>query len=153
MNKTPKESGYYFPAEFDRHTATWLSWPHKEASWPGKIDTIYPVYARFIKLLSEGERVNINVVDEAMRQQAHSHVQQAGADLSKVEFFIHPTNDAWCRDHGPAFLINPSAEQKKSLSTGAIIHGVANTHPMISMITFRLWWHNTTISLLSIRES
>ncbi|HVZ96341.1 MAG TPA: agmatine deiminase family protein, partial [Chitinophagaceae bacterium] len=25
----------------------------------------------------------------------------------------HPTNDAWCRDHGPAFLINPSAEQKK----------------------------------------
>jgi agmatine deiminase len=26
---------------------------------------------------------------------------------------LHPTNDAWCRDHGPAFLINPAAEQKK----------------------------------------
>jgi agmatine deiminase len=113
MNKTPKELGYYFPAEFDKHTATWLSWPHKEASWPGKIQTIYPIYAQFIKLIAEGERVNINVADEAMRQQALGYVRQAGADLTKVEFFIHPTNDAWCRDHGPAFLINPAAEQKK----------------------------------------
>jgi len=34
-------------------------------------------------------------------------------DLANVEFFMHPTNDAWCRDHGPAFLINPTAPQKK----------------------------------------
>jgi agmatine deiminase len=34
-------------------------------------------------------------------------------DLNQVSFFIHPTNDAWCRDHGPAFLINNKAEQKK----------------------------------------
>jgi agmatine deiminase len=33
--------------------------------------------------------------------------------MSQVEFFFHPTNDAWCRDHGPAFLINPAAAQKK----------------------------------------
>ena len=37
----PGEQGYYFPAEFAKHSATWLSWPHKEASWPGKIETIY----------------------------------------------------------------------------------------------------------------
>jgi agmatine deiminase len=30
-----------------------------------------------------------------------------------VEFFFHPTNDAWCRDHGPAFLVNPDAADKK----------------------------------------
>jgi agmatine/peptidylarginine deiminase len=27
--KTPKELGYYFPAEFARQDAMWLSWPHK----------------------------------------------------------------------------------------------------------------------------
>ena len=42
-----------------------------------------------------------------------SCLTEAGADLSKIEFFFHPTNDAWCRDHGPAFLINPKAAQKK----------------------------------------
>jgi agmatine deiminase len=112
-SKTPKELGYSFPAEFAKHDATWLSWPHKEASWPGKIATIYPVYAQFIKLVAEGEKVNVNVADEAMKQKALRYVQEAGADLNNVQFFIHPTNDAWCRDHGPAFLLNPNAEHKK----------------------------------------
>ncbi len=112
-NKTPRELGYYFPAEFAPQTAMWLSWPHKEASWPGKLESIYPVYARFIKLVSESQHVNVNVSDEAMRQKALHYVTEANAELSNVNFFIHPTNDAWCRDHGPAFLINPEADIKK----------------------------------------
>jgi agmatine deiminase len=112
-NPTPKELGYYFPAEFAPHAATWLSWPHKEASWPGKIHTIFPYYSLFVKELTKGEKVCINVNDLAMKDFAVGQLQQAGVDLSKVEFFFHPTNDAWCRDHGPAFLINPQAAQKK----------------------------------------
>jgi agmatine deiminase len=112
-NKTPKELGYYFPAEFAPHIATWLSWPHKEASWPGKIHTIFPYYAQFIKELTKGEQVCINVADDAMKQFALQHLVQANVDMQKVSFFLNPTNDAWCRDHGPAFLINPNAEYKK----------------------------------------
>lgn len=111
--KSPKESGYYFPAEFAKHEATWLSWPHKEASWPGKIESIYPNYSLFVKYLTAGELVRINVVDEAMKTAATQHLLKAGVDLTKVQFFLHPTNDAWCRDHGPAFLINPAADVKK----------------------------------------
>ncbi len=110
---TPKELGYYFPAEFAKHEATWLSWPHKEASWPGKIESIYLSYVQFIKELTLGERVCLNVNDEAMKDFAIQHLQQQDIDLSKVKFYFHPTNDAWCRDHGPAFLINPLAKQKK----------------------------------------
>ena len=110
---TPAQLGYRFPAEWHPHEATWLSWPHKEASWPGKLQSIYPYYAHFIKELTKGEIVRINVVDEEMRRMAIKHLQKQGVDLLKVEFYLHPTNDAWCRDHGPAFLINPQAEQKK----------------------------------------
>jgi len=110
---TPKELGYYFPAEFENHEATWLSWPHKEASWPGKIHTIYPDYCKFIKELTQGEKVCINVNDEPMKKFAADHLRASGVDPDKVEFFFHPTNDAWCRDHGPAFLLNPQSEQKK----------------------------------------
>jgi len=110
---TPKASGYYFPAEFHPHVATWLSWPHKEASWPGKIHTIYPYYSQFIKELIKGEQVCINVKDVSMKAFAVNCLEQEGVDMSRVSFFFHPTNDAWCRDHGPAFLINPQAEQKK----------------------------------------
>jgi len=110
---TPKELGYYFPAEFAPHSATWLSWPHKEASWPGKINTIYPFYCEFIKELAKGEKVRINVNDEAMKSFAIRCLMKKDVDLNNIEFFFHSTNDAWCRDHGPAFLINPDAEQKK----------------------------------------
>ncbi len=110
---TPKESGYYFPAEFDPHLATWLSWPHKEASWPGKIQSIYPYYSQFIKELTRGEEVRINVADESMKAAATRSLEAAGVKMDRVRFFFHQTNDAWCRDHGPAFLINPLAGQKK----------------------------------------
>jgi agmatine deiminase len=53
------------------------------------------------------------VNDEAMKDFALDHLEQAGVDLARVEFFYHPTNDAWCRDHGPAFLINEKADEKK----------------------------------------
>lgn len=111
--KTPQKLGYYFPAEFAPHSATWLSWPHKEASWPGKIETIYAPYTAFIKVVSQGESVHINVNNEAMRADATARLEKAGVDMNKIAFYLHPTNDAWCRDHGPAFLINPQAEQKK----------------------------------------
>lgn len=112
-SQTPGELGYYFPAEFESHVATWLSWPHKEASWPGKINTIFPSYAKFVKELTKGELVRINVADEAMKTFAINCLEKENVDLSKVEFYFHPTNDAWCRDHGPAFLVNPAAAQKK----------------------------------------
>lgn len=115
---TPHQLGYYFPAEFAPHEATWLSWPHKEASWPGKIQTIYPIYAEFIQRVAEGELVRINVRDAAMQQQAMEYLQQAGASLSRIEFFFHPTNDAWCRDHGPAFLLHQTEKKKTIVDWG-----------------------------------
>lgn len=110
---TPASLGYRFPAEFAPHIATWLSWPHKEASWPGKIDSIYPNYSQFVKYLALSEKVRINVANTAMQTFATTHLEQAGVNMEQVEFFLHSTNDAWCRDHGPAFLVNPQAAISK----------------------------------------
>lgn len=110
---TPKESGYYFPAEFGPHAATWLSWPHKEASWPGKIQAIYPYYAKFVRELARREPVCINIGEEPLKASAMRYLTEAGTDMSNVRFYDHPTNDAWCRDHGPAFLIRPGAGTPK----------------------------------------
>lgn len=110
---SPKKAGYRFPAEWVKHEATWLTWPHKEESWPGKIDTIYAPYCQFIKAVAEGEKVRVNVNDEETKAFAISKLKEQEVDLSQIEFYFNPSNDAWCRDHGPAFLVNPSAESKK----------------------------------------
>jgi agmatine deiminase len=110
---TPKDLGYRFPAEFEPHVATWLSWPHKEDSWPGKIESIYGPYCHFIQAIARNEFVHINVMDEKMRSFAMEKLEAISTPMDRVRFYTHPTNDAWCRDHGPAFLINPGATQPK----------------------------------------
>lgn len=115
---TPRSLGFHFPAEFAPQRAMWLSWPHNKDSWPGKIETIFPVYAQFVKLVAEGQQVCINVADESMKTFALDHLQQAGTDLNKVTFFFHPTNDAWCRDHGPAFVVNYERKEKAIVNWG-----------------------------------
>lgn len=56
----------------------------------------------------------INVADDAMQALATSHLMDAGVDLATITFYHHPTDDAWCRDHGPAFLLHPdNAEARK----------------------------------------
>lgn len=103
---TPKEQGFYMPAEWAHHKATWLTYPHNEDSWPDKIETIFPSYHLFIKTLSEVEEVHVNVVDDNMRQHVVAELEKIGAKMDNIYLHIHPSNDAWCRDHGPAFLLN-----------------------------------------------
>lgn len=121
--RTPKKLGFEFPAEFAPQRAMWLSWPHKEASWPGKLQTIYKPYCEFILQVSRHQAVCINVADEAMKQFALGELKRyeslvEGARLSEVTFYFNPTNDAWCRDHGPAFVVNRKTGEKAIVDWG-----------------------------------
>lgn len=69
-------------------------------------------------MISEGELVRINVKDEQMAAFAKQQLMAAGVDLRRIEFFEFETNDAWCRDHGPAFLINTETKQKAIVDWG-----------------------------------
>lgn len=116
---TPQAQGFFFPPEWHPHRATWLTFPHNEASWQGsKRQRMYPQYVAFIKAISAGEKVCLNVHNEAVRQLASNELLKGGVDLEQIEFLMTPTNDAWCRDHGPAFLINPSTQKRLIVEWG-----------------------------------
>jgi len=107
--------GYRFPAEWEKHRATWLSYPHNETSWPGKIHTIFPFYHEFIRNLAQGEQVNINVTGPEMRSSVELSLARAGVNMDAITMYAFPTNDAWCRDHGPAFVVNPDLPYPKAI--------------------------------------
>ncbi|MCW5830592.1 MAG: agmatine deiminase family protein [Deltaproteobacteria bacterium] len=95
------------PAEFEPHAATWLSWPHNEQSWPGKIEKIPPIWAEMVHHLTRtGEFVHINVTGEAMAAGVASLLSESGVPQDMYLLHPFPTNDAWCRDHGPIFVRN-----------------------------------------------
>jgi agmatine deiminase len=102
-------SGFRMPAEWEPHRGTWLSWPHKEASWPGKFGAVPGIFARMVRLLAEREEVHINVAGPAMEAEVRRLLADEGADSGNVFFHDNPTNDAWCRDHGPIFVQRQSA--------------------------------------------
>ena len=45
QGETPAALGFRMPAEWEPHAATWLAWPHKEASWPGNFEPIPAIWA------------------------------------------------------------------------------------------------------------
>ncbi len=93
------------PAEWEPQTAIWLSWPHKYASWPGQFRAVPYVYAEIVKQISRFQEVRINAAAR-LHARAKRLCATAGAEMSRVTFYDHPTNDAWCRDHGPIFVKN-----------------------------------------------
>jgi agmatine deiminase len=106
------------PAEWAKHEATWLAWPHNPTDWPDKIDTIRWVYGEMVRHITPGEIVRMLVNDRASERMARRYLTRAGADVSRVEFVIHPTNRGWTRDSGPIFV----RRQKGRKSETAIVH-------------------------------
>lgn len=95
-----------WPAEWETHTATWLSWPHRKClSWSGEgIHRIRPTMLALAETLAEVENVHINITNDEERQFIEANIR---SELrGKLRLFDIATDDPWCRDHGPTFLWN-----------------------------------------------
>ena len=91
------------PAEWEPHAATWLSWPRREGiSFPDSFDRVMPVLREMVKVLSESEQVRINVCNGAHEAEARRVLREL--PMEQISFHVIPTNEPWCRDHGPIFL-------------------------------------------------
>ena len=109
MTETPAALGYRLPAEWEPHAATWIAWPHNRDDWPGKFGPVPEIFARMVGHLADREEVHINVAGPDMEHAVRRLLADEGADNGNVFYHYHPTNDAWCRDHGPIFLQRAAA--------------------------------------------
>jgi len=96
-------SGFHMPAEWCAQAAIWLSWPLKPGAWPGCRAEAEQAYAAFVAAISRFEPVRINCA-RAAQARAGEALVRAQARLDRVTWYDHPTNDTWCRDHGPIFV-------------------------------------------------
>lgn len=110
--------GYAMPAEWERHAATWLGWPHNETDWPGKLDTIRWVYGEMVRKIEAGETVRILVGSKKEENLARAYLAKAGAQLKRVEFIVHATNRGWTRDTGPIWVTRTKGKRREK----AIVH-------------------------------
>lgn len=103
-------SRYRMPAEWEPHTATWLTWPAEKSDWPGKFAPIPWLYGEIARHLARVERVRLVVEDRAAESAVIRILKKCHVDLSAVEFHLHPTDRSWIRDYGPIFVKGGAGE-------------------------------------------
>ena len=102
---------YFMPAEWEPQESIWLSWAHKQDSWPGKFAPIPYTYVEIVEKIAQYQKVNINVLDDNHKAFVSGLLEDAGVQMNNIRLHIHPTNDAWCRDHGAIFVRNAKKEK------------------------------------------
>jgi agmatine deiminase len=95
------------PAEWSRHEATWLVWPHRPDDWPGRFGPVPFAFGEIVRHLAPHEQVRIVVQSERVESQARSVLTSVGVELDAVRFFRWPTDRSWTRDSGPIFVRRP----------------------------------------------
>ncbi len=94
---------WQMPAEWSPQEAMWLSWPCNRDSAPETHEALQAKFGEIAATISRFETVRINA-EGAWHQRIQQSIIAQRGDMKRVELFDHPTNDVWCRDHGPIFV-------------------------------------------------
>lgn len=112
--KTPAQLGFTFPAEWEPHSGTWFSWPRPEGiSFPGRYETVPANFAAIFREITPRELVHVNVPNENYEKIVRKTLSQHRVNLKRVRFHQIKTNENWCRDHGPAFVVRRERGRKE----------------------------------------
>ncbi len=113
----PADLGFRMPAEWEPHSATWLTWPHNLETWPGQdMAKIEAVYVQMIKALAKGEKIHLLVNRESDAFQLNKLIKSSLLTNKNIITYSIPTNDAWIRDYGPNFLVRETSSGKREAS-------------------------------------
>ncbi len=109
MNQpTPAALGYFMPAEWHRHEATWLSWPKDPLTWPDRVPQVEAIFLQMITALTPHEAVNLLVDNAETEALVRQRCVFPGAH--NIRFHRLQTVDSWIRDYGPNFLLNKNSQ-------------------------------------------
>ena len=97
MKQGKGQNEFLMPAEWERHEATWIGWPHNASDWPGKLGAVHWVYGEIVRKIAPQERVRIMVNSHGQEARACRFLSRAGVERSQVEFFPFPTHRGWTR--------------------------------------------------------
>lgn len=107
---TPASLGYSMPAEWARHRATWLSWPHNRETWPTDLERVREIWLQMICALAPHEQVCLLVNDGATEHEVSARLRQARAAVENITLLRIATVDVWMRDYGPTFVTRDSKQ-------------------------------------------
>lgn len=109
-------SAYRLPAEWEKHEATFLAWPHNAETWPGLLEGVEKTYLHIIQALLPGEKVYLLAKDCSSATQIQERLTREKISSPNLKILTIPSDDAWVRDSGPIFVLRRDAKQPQRLA-------------------------------------
>lgn len=102
---TAKAAGFFMPEEAGPHELTFMQWPTYLPAYETRrrLDAAQATIADIANTISEFEPVIL-----LMAKQDQTRARRLLSD--KVEIWDIPTEDLWCRDSGPIFVVNAAGD-------------------------------------------
>lgn len=98
-------SGYFVPAEEAPHQRTFMQWPVSRRVHP---DPVFLDMAQ--QTISDIANAIVAFEPVTMLAAQHDHANARKKLSSAVELWDIPTEDLWCRDAGPIFVVNAAGD-------------------------------------------
>lgn len=98
------------PAEWEKHDATWIAWPHHEPDWPGKLAAISWVYAEIARALSGYDRVEILCDDATVADSARTLLAAHAVKPDRYRLHVVPNDRVWLRDSAPTGVLRAGGD-------------------------------------------
>jgi agmatine deiminase len=96
------------PGEWEPHRATWISWPHHEPDWPGKLGPIPWVYAEIARVIAAHEPLEILCHSEDVQNAATMALRAHDVRMDRVRLHHVATDRVWLRDSAPTGVLDES---------------------------------------------
>ena len=97
---TPREAGFFMPAEWARHACCWMAWPCRPENWDD-LERACATYASVARAIARFEPVTVTANAEDA-----GAARRALAGDADIEVVLLPSDDSWSRDTAPTFLVD-----------------------------------------------
>lgn len=98
------------PAEWAPHKQTWMVWPERTDNWRLGAKPAQQAFAAVARAIAQFEPVTMLA---SARQFKHAvNTLQRDATSHPIRVVEMATDDAWCRDTGPTFVVNDKSSGK-----------------------------------------
>ena len=103
IDSTPRADGYRMPGEFEPQKEIFMIWPERTDNWRDGAKPAQKAYARVAEAIAEFTPVTM-LVSAAQYENARQILPD------KIRVVEMSSDDAWCRDVGPTFVMNDAGD-------------------------------------------
>ncbi|MBR6274637.1 MAG: agmatine deiminase [Lachnospiraceae bacterium] len=103
LNGSPSADGFHMPAEYEKHRASFVIWPHRPGSFGTDRRAACVAFSAVIHAIARDEQAYVTVGKEH-EEEALAYLKAEGGTGDNISLLSFETDDSWARDVCPVFV-------------------------------------------------